>query len=504
MLNPTMKTRGERGVSGPVRRIAAISAAAVLFACSTEQILEVEDPDVAAPESITDSSAIPSVLAGAIGNVGAAINGGGDINQVALSGMISDEYINTETFPTRIEVDRRAQQYQSNGSLSGSFYAIQQARAAAELAADGYRLHAAATDVGLAQALNLAALTYVVMAENYCGAVPISRETSPGVFQFGPALSTRQLLFRVIEKADSALLVVGATSTSSHAQIARLLKARALLNLDSVAAAAAAINGNAGTGVQTAFKFQYEHSETTGRQNNGTWGLVQNSGRFGVATAEGLNGLTYRADGDTALATDANPATNPDPRVMSRRRPTNSGFGFDGATAMWWQLKYARRASKTTLVDGIEARLIEAEAALRSGNYLTPVTGTLAILNELRANAATYRPSEFQTERYYEAHALPALTAAGTLTAQQDQLFKERAYWLFLTSHRLGDMRRLTRPAAVAAGEIAGYGRAIESVFPTGNYHKGGIYGTDANSPIPQAEDNNPQFVRSLCQIGKP
>jgi hypothetical protein len=83
-------------------------------------------------------------------------------------------------------------------------------------------------------------------------------------------------------------------------------------------------------------------------------------------------------------------------------------------------------------------------------------------------------------------------------------MFKERAYWLYLTSHRLGDMRRLTRPTTATAPDITGYGRGIESVFPTGAYHKSGLYGTDANSPIPQAEDNNPNFNRSNCNQAKP
>jgi hypothetical protein len=115
------------------RRVLALGAIASLVACSPDEILEVEDIDVARPESVQDSVALPAVLAGAIGNFGVTLNGGGDINQIALSGMISDEYINTETFPTRIEVDQRRQQI-SNGSLGGTFYTIQQARSAADFA----------------------------------------------------------------------------------------------------------------------------------------------------------------------------------------------------------------------------------------------------------------------------------------------------------------------------------------------------------------------------------
>lgn len=483
-MNMTLMTRSvfDNRARSALRLTCAAAAATVLAACSPDEILDVEDIDVASPESVQDSAALPAVLAGAIGNFGVAYNGGGDINQIALSGMISDEYINTETFPTRIEVDQRRQQHE-NGSLTGTFYAIQQARAASDFAADAYRRFAPTAE-GLAEALNLSGLSYILMGENYCGAVPISRETSSGVFEFGPALTTRQLFERAIEKADSALLVTGASATTTQAQVARIVKARALLNLDQPANAAAAIGGT--TGVPSDFQYVYVHSELTGRQNNGTWNLVQNSGRFGVAESEAGEGLPFQSEGDVA-------GTVQDPRVVNRRRPTNNGLGFDGATPMWWQLKYPERASPVVIADGVEARLIEAEAAYRAGNY----PGALAILNALRSDA------DVLAARGY-ADPLPALTPEITPATQEDQIFKERAYWLYLTSHRLGDLRRLTRPASASAPEITGYGRSVDVTFPTGAYHKSGTYGTDVNSPIPQAEDNNPNFDRQLCITAKP
>jgi hypothetical protein len=67
-------------------------------------------------------------------------------------------------------------------------------------------------------------------------------------------------------------------------------------------------------------------------------------------------------------------------------------------------------------------------------------------------------------------------------------LFDERAHWLYSTGHRLGDLRRLIRQ----------YGRGTESVFPTGAYFKGGSYGGDVNFPVPQPEENNPNFAQCL------
>jgi hypothetical protein len=60
--------------------------------------------------------------------------------------------------------------------------------------------------------------------------------------------------------------------------------------------------------------------------------------------------------------------------------------------------------------------------------------------------------------------------------------FKERAYDLWLTSHRLGDLRRLVRQ----------YDLSPSTVFPSGEYAKGGSYGTDMNFPIPVDAQFNP------------
>jgi hypothetical protein len=465
--------------SRDARAVCALAALVVgVVGCKPDDILAVDDIDVARPESVADSSALNSVLAGAVGDFGNAYNGGGDFNQITLAGQLADELYNTETFPTRIEVDQRRQQT-TNGSLSGLFYATHQARASAERAAAAFAKFAP-TAVGFATALNFEALTYILFAENYCGSVPISEETSPGVFKFGPSLTTQQLLQAAVAQADSALTIatsgVGAAATKTkEQQFARVLKARALLDLNRPADALTAIGG--ATGVPTTFQYNYTHSELTTRQNNGTWGVTISVARFGVPDKEGVNGLPFLSEGDQA-------GTVKDPRIANLKRG-GTGRGFDNSTIQWMQEKYPARASTVTLADGVEARLIEAEAALRNNNY-GGAGGTLEILNGLRSNSALL------SLRGYTGTLAP-LAAAGSQAAQTDQLFKERAYWLYLTSHRLGDLRRL----------ITQYNRGAESVFPTGTYHKSGTYGTDVNSLVPQAEENNPNFKREECVVTK-
>jgi hypothetical protein len=118
--------------------------------------------------------------------------------------------------------------------------------------------------------------------------------------------------------------------------------------------------------------------------------------------------------------------------------------------------------------DYLEAQLIIAESELQSG-ALSAMTQRL---NDLRATL--------------ELDPLPDPVDQATAI---DLLFRERAFWLFLTGHRLGDLRRLVRQ----------YGRPADTVFPSGLYFKGGqTYGPGVNLPLPAAETNNPKVQGCL------
>ena len=452
----------------------ATLTAVSMSGCDSKQVLAVTDPDVARPEALGDRTALPALRAGAIGAFGISYNGqSSDEEQVHLSASLGDEFINTETFPTRIEFDQRSQTI-GNTSLVGTFVDLNRARGLAQRAIAAVSKFAAnsADSTGLPEVLALGGLTYVLFAENYCGAVPVSTINDDGTFNYGAPLTVNQQLDSAISKFNAALAVTGAPLTATFKQLAQIGKGRALLDKGDYPGAMAAV-----AGVPTTFQYLYTHSETTGAQNNGTWALTTNVGRFGVAGLKGGNGLPYQQDGDMKNA-------GFDPRVANVIRPNNGGHGFDngvpGGELQFLQQKYPLRASPSVIADGVEARLIEAEATLKAGD----ATGALAILNALRSNAALL------TLRGYAANSLQPLALQGTPTAQIDQLFKERAYWLFLTSHRLGDMRRLIRQ----------YGRAANAVFPTGAYFKGGTYGTDVNSPVPQREQNNPNYKADACK----
>jgi starch-binding outer membrane protein, SusD/RagB family len=127
----------------------------------------------------------------------------------------------------------------------------------------------------------------------------------------------------------------------------------------------------------------------------------------------------------------------------------------------------------TPIVNGIDARLIEAEAKIATNDF----AGMTAILNALRA--APQNLGVLTTPVI-----TPALAAPATKAAALDQFFREKAFWTYSRGQRLGDLRRLIRQ----------YGRTQDNVFPTGTFFKGGNYGTDVNFPVHVDEQNNPEF----------
>jgi hypothetical protein len=443
-----------------VRRagLAALTALAMLLAtgCSTDEVLTVNDPDVVRPEAINDPAALPVYLTSAYAEVLAGYDGGVYEGMINMSGLLSDEFIQTESFPTRFEVDTR-NMLVGNSTLVNIFRELSRGRAAADRAAAKYVELEQPNVIGRAEALLLSGFAYILFGENYCSGVPFSTLKADQTIEYGAPQTTQEVFEAAAAKFDTAITIASALSTTKAAAVvnaARVGRGRALVNLARFADAATAV-----ATVPADFKFELQHSDNTARQNNGVWALSINGGRWGVAEKEGRTGLPFRTASDV--------------RVASRPRSSNNGNGFDGGP-MFEAVKYPARTTSVILADGVEAELIKAEAQLRAGN----ASGFLATLNALRANSAVL------TARGYTG-SLAGLTDPGSEVGRQDLMFRERAYWLFLTAHRVGDMRRLIRQ----------YGRGAETVFPTGAYSSNGrtsIYGTDTSFPIPVEELNNP------------
>lgn len=426
-----------------IRRAAL--AALVLVACSPEKILDVQDPDIIDPANANSPSGAIALHAGAIGEFSFAIVGdnGGTEGQILVGGLMTDEYMHSGTFPTRLEYEQR-KAAEDNGTLTGVFRNLQRARWLSEEAVERLRAYAPSPASRVAEMFALAGFTYIFAAETYCSGVPFS--DPDGTPPLGIPLTTTQILDTAIARFDSSLAVT-AESSAVIRNLARVGRARALLNKADFAGAAAAV-----TGVPDAFVYNTTHTTTTGRQQNGVHVFNWLSERWSVADTQGINGLNFRSAGD--------------PRVVATRDPTGAGVGFDAATPQWNLQKYPARTTPLPIASGLEARLIQAEALLASNPG-----GWLAALNTIRATMIS--------------PALPALADPGTQVARENLHFRERAFWLFATGHRLGDLRRLIRQ----------YNRTEDGVFPTGLHFKGGLYGDDVNLPVPFSERNNPNFT---------
>jgi hypothetical protein len=456
---------------------AALLGAAGLVGCNESKLLTAPTPDVVLPQDISGPSSLGSAYVSAIGDFQVAYAGGYgnllDNNEglAQMTGLLSDELFNAETFTTRIEVDRRATNT-INGTTLQTFQDAQRARALADLVSSRFHQFLP-TDPRGAEVQALAAYMYVMFAEDYCNGVPTSKVNDDGSFSYGPPQTGAQLLTTAVAKFDSAITVATGAGVSGTAalNLARIGKARALLDLGNYAGAAAAVGGT--TPVPSSYVYNIEHSENTGRQNNAIFSFNYLEGRFTEGDNEGGNGLPF--------------VTLDDPR----NPVIDWGAGFDQETEQFLPTKYPDRKAPVPLAIGAEARLIEAEVALKNND----IPQFVAKLNAARAAAPTYavdldpkspaRPSPAPLDL--------ATVATMTPTQQQDLLFQERALTLYLTAHRVGDLRRLTYQ----------YGRAINSVWPTGVYAPGtdkeATYGNDVNLPIPQEESNNPQFKPNAC-----
>ncbi len=417
-------------------------------ACSTDRILAVDNPNVIDPSKLNSPAGAAAAYAGAIGDFAYANDGDNGVieGQILVSGVMSDEYLDSETFPTRIEYDSRGIS-ERNGTLTTVFRNLQRARVSLEVGAGVLRSYAPAPAARISEMLALSAFTKVYSGENYCSGVPFSSFTT-----FGQPLTTPQIFNAAIQRFDSVLTT---DTTTAMRNLARVGKARALLNLALFDSAAAVV-----APVSLGFKYVTTHTAFTNREYNGlhvfnSGASVGGTGRFSVSDKEGINGLNFRSAAD--------------PRVVT----VLQGFGFDGTTQLYALQKYAANNSSVVVADGIEAQLIIAEDQLHNAQY----ANWLTTLNTLRANGGVAGLAP-----------LADPGAAPDTAARTNLMFRERAFWLFGTGHRLGDLRRLVRQ----------YGRGSETVFPTGNYFKGGLYGTDVNIPVPFEERNNPNFQGCL------
>ena len=458
-----------RGQWAAIRR-AAVGALGALSLGACSDLLEVEDPEYATPETITDAAAIPNAYAGALGLFQAAYSGEQFADSyINVSGLLSDEIRSSDTFPTRNATDRRDQFAIAQGNTSDQAYLdLHQARRALRVTSDAIAtlLDEGTADPRYGESKALEGFVYLALGEGFCSGVPFSQVVD-GEFVHGEPLTTDEIFTAAVELFDDAL----AADPDNH--LAAIGKGRALANLGgaaNLAAAAAAVEG-----VPTDYVFFIRHSATSARLQNAIWAQNSSNARYTQANNEGTNGLNFRGADD--------------PRTPW----AEIGVGFDNATPLFAILRYPENSTDVPLATGVEARLIEAEAALAAGQPAEMID----ILNDLRADVGSLMETMFEdyeialAETETTRETLDPLADPGTEAARVDLLFRERAFWLYMTGHRLGDLRRLVRD----------YGRTQEQVFPVGVWSGSNAYGDDVSLPLSFDEQNNPNWTTEMCDV---
>ena len=318
----------------------------------------------------------------------------------------------------------------------------------------------------LGEMYNSLAFLEISLAENFCNGIPLGH-TVAGVVTYGAPLSDAQVLDSALTHLDSAVAINKGTSAQAVfiQQQSAILKARALVDKGSFATAAGLVTTSA---VPTTYAYYFATSQAK-NVSLGLWSIVNSTARLSVSdSVENINGIPTTTKNALPFASANDPRVN----IKAGSAVTPKVVAEDGTTPQFVQLIWGR-FDPIPEVSGIDARLIEAEAKLNTGDF----AGMTTILNALRA--APPKISNFQPG------AMTALTAPTTKDAAVTLFFREKAFWTFGRGQRLNDMRRLMRQ----------YGRTEDQVFPTGSYFKGGSYGHTIQLAVTNSERTNPLFT---------
>jgi hypothetical protein len=374
------------------------------------------------------------------GNAGLLVNSAiGDFEcavgaYAAMSGLITDELKDaTQTadrYPyelrTMLSSDRR---YAVNDCVGlGVYSPLQTARFSAANALsllNGWTVaQVPARDSLIATASAYEGYSLVLLGEGFCTMVVSGLDANRQVV-YGGEIS-RDSVFRLAVVAFSDAIAGG---NADIVNMARVGQARAYLDLGQPALARADAQL-----VPAAYLKLVSASGINARRNNRVW---QESDTTFDNTS--IDSLYVRMN---------------DPRVPTGNKNRSSVTGIP----LFFQKKFASMSSPIRLASGDEARLIIAEANIRTGTF----GAADSIINSFRARGGQ-----------------GAITSPDSATAS-DSLFDQRRRELFLEGQHLFDLIRFGKTPSPVVGTL---------------YQGGGVYGSQLCLPLPDVEkQNNPNF----------
>ena len=434
--------------------VVTLAGSIAVAACTHDQLLGVQTPDIIDVSVANSPAGAQTFRVSAIGNfarfVGGDLGGSSPLGLNLTGGMLADEIFSaragTESMDNR-NINSNAFPIDTWTQVGNTYTRL--VRAVNLLVK--YPPASGANDQ-LAELHAMEGFVFTIVAEDYCSGVPFW-DGVEAVDVKTVTLLTQDMYDRAKAQFDSALAL--ATTGSSTQYFALVGKARMLVDVNDYAGAAAIT-----TPVPTSFVYHAQYSKLTTGMVNAIYDWMLSTRNFGASDKEGTNGLDFVSGRDARILVDP-----------------KTGRGQDGTPTPTLN-QYPSTDASVPVATGIEARLIEAEAQLKAGN-----AAWITTLNTLRSTPQKY--GSVTTTATSLAPLVDPSPGQFETAAQVDMLFRERAFWMYMTAHRLGDMRRLIRQ----------YGRTQDKVFPTGSYFKGGTYGADVTLVPSQTEQNNPNWV---------
>ena len=389
--------------------------ALVVFGAACGSALDVPNPQAFGDDALNNPIILKNVANGAEGSLHQAFD-----DYIVMTELLSDEVESTSTWIDWEDVSegRIRHDWPSGGAFSFSQDQLLQARYAATSATERINkvLGADAQTSPLrAQTILVDALADLLLATGYCEsplAANEGRSSDTLVFQ--------QAITKFTDGLAAAQAITGdPDALAKWTNVAYAGRARANLmagNYDAAKADAQAVDPG--------FEYQALYSEAGGYSTTSNPGeqFNQNRNRSG-----GLRRLYHSRvhvidSVTTGEAYLRDWSSGQDDHRMAVTRfegqlGVNNRFAYYGIT------KYADRTSPIRMLSKIESNLVEAEVAMRAGDYATEAN----ILNVMRA-----RPGV----------ALPPIPVPGDAGAAQNALVNERMAELWVEGSRMQDLYR--------------------------------------------------------------
>lgn len=435
-----------------------LSSVLLLTACSlgnlvdgAETASDVRDPSVVrTPEGVMGVFNGVNITFAEIVRGTLASSSSDQASYVRIAGLFTDELradrIDVD-FPSRDDENLDSRNELKPGAVNQLFGRINTIRIFAQEARGLLR------EIKISDWENKVALMYaiegyanIMLADLYCSSIPLSYLHYRGDYTLTEGFSTTTVYEKTLSIFDSAASILKDDLHVKH--FVNLGKGRALLSLGEYDLAAAQV-----IGIPDNYQYQLIYSANNPKD-------VPRPTRFIFADREGGNGMPFISENDPRTKTD----------------------------------NHLNNLSPFTFASGVEARLIEIEAMIYNHN-----DDWINKINSLRTTCTSIincpTPTPAGTGGI---SGLPPLSDSSfelpdeaKINKRIDMLFRERAYWLFLSGRRIGDLRRLVRV----------YGRIQSTVYPTGAWGTQGYtgYGSAASLSVPEDEETwNPLYKRCL------